>query len=150
MCSNSESSNWMIRLWWFIRFHLWVFYLVFIAFVPLFSPAMWHRSRLLSSPGGIKTKHLKPHQRLYGSWVDFILQFSKTKRSFRAYETKVQICEKKLMSLKKTYIILVVVFKWSFGLHWFELKVFSAIFFGSTTFNKLTFFVFPFCVFYTL
>ena len=150
MCSNSESSNWMIRLWWFIRFQLWVFYLVFIAFVPLFSPAMWHRSRLLSSPGGIKTKHLKPHQRLYGSWDDFSLQFSETKRSFRAYETNVQICEKKLISIKKTYIILVVVFKWSFGLHWFELNVFSAIFFGSTTFNKLTFFVFPICVFYTL
>ena len=94
MCSTSESSNWMVKLWWFVRFQLWVVYLVFIAFVPLFSPAMWHKSRLLSSPDGIKTKHLKRQQRLYGSWVDFILQFSKTKQNFRFYETNVHVCEK--------------------------------------------------------
>ena len=111
---------------------------------------MWHKSRLLSSPDSIKTKHLKPQQSLYGSWVDFSLQFSKAKRSFPAYETNVQICEKKSISIKKIYIILVVVLKCYFGLHWFELNVFSAIFFGSATFNMPNLLIFLFCVFYTV
>ena len=93
-----------------------------IAFVPLFSPAMWHKSRLLSSPDGIKTKHLKPQQRLYESWIDFSLQFSKTKQNFLFYETIVQVCEK-IEIIKKSLLhirscILVV-----FRVTWFELNV---------------------------
>ena len=150
MCSTSESSNWMIKIWWFIRFQLWVFYLVFIAFVPLFSPAMWQKSRLLSSPDGLKTKHLKPQERLYGSWVDFSLQLSKRKQNFRFYETNVQNCEK-IGIIKKSLLhfrsCILVVFR--VNLIWVKCYI-SAVFFGSATFNMLNLFIFPFCVFYTL
>ena len=121
-----------------------------IAFVPLFSRAMWHKSRLLSSPDGIKTKQLKPQQSLFGSWVDFSLQLSKTKQNFLFYETNVQVCEK-IEIIKKSLLhirsCILVVFRVT--LIWVQCYI-SAVFFGSATFNMPIFFIFPFCVFYSL
>ena len=150
MCSTSEFWNWMTKLWWFIRFQLWVFYLVFIAAVLLFSPAMWHKRRLLSSPDGIKTKHLKPQQSLYGSWVEFSLQCFKTKQNFRFYETNVQVCEK-IEIIKKSLLhirsCILVVFRVT--LIWVKCSN-SEVFSARLLSTCLIFSFFAFCVFYTL
>ena len=76
-----KTSNWMIKPWWFISFQLDFLYLVFIALVPLFSPALWHKSWLRHLLMASITKNLKHQQRLRDlGW--FHSSSLQTKRSF--------------------------------------------------------------------
>ena len=112
----------MIKPCSIIIFQLNFFYLVFPALVPLFSPALSHKSRLC---------HLWWHQKQktwnlnkgYVTWVDStLLVFKRKEVSFS--KRWVNIIVKKSKSSEKTYIIKGVVFKLSFGLHCFEISVF--------------------------
>ena len=136
----------MIKLWRFIRFQLWVFYLVFTAFVKLFSPPMWHKSRLLSSRQN--TWNLNKGYRGAG----LISVFNSPKRNKISASTrlmykfveKIEIIKKSLLHIRSCIL---AVFRVT--LIWAKCYI-SAVFFGSATFNKPNLFIFLFCDFYTL
>ena len=128
-----KTSNWMIKPWWFISFQLDFLYLVFIALVPLFSPALWHKSRLRHLLMASITKKLKPQQRLRDlGW--FHSSSLQTKRSFFFEKMSELYCEKieffrKNLHYKRCCIQVVfrVTLLWNLSYFWlcyFQLTVF--------------------------
>ena len=130
------------------QFPAWFFYLVFIALVPLFSPALWHKSKLCHLLTASITKNLKPQQKLreLGWFHSSSLQ---TKRSFLLQIVSVHKY-KKIESFKinlhcKRSCIQIVFRVTSL---WVKCYV-PATVFGYAMFNRLVFYACSVCVFYT-
>ena len=132
-----KKSNWMTKSWWFISFHFNFWYLVFIALVPFFSPALWHKSRLYHLLTASITKNLKHQQRLRDlGW--FHSSSLQTKRSFFFEKMSEHYCEKieifrKNLHYKRCRIQVVfrVALLWNkccFWLCYFQLAVFLCLF----------------------
>ena len=132
-----KKSNWMIKSWWFISFQLDFWYLVFIALVPFFSPALWHKSRLCHLLTASITKNLKHQQRLpdLGWFHSSSLQ---TKRSFLFEKMSEHYCEKieifrrnlhyKRCRNQVVFRVALLRNKCYFWLRYFQLAVFLGLF----------------------
>ena len=124
------------------------FYLVFVALVPLFSPALWQKSRLCQLLMAPKTKNLKPQQRLRDlGW--FHSSSLQTKRSFLFEKMREQYCEKIEIFRKNLHYkrcCIQVVFRVT--LLWNK-RYPSTTVFSYATFSMLCFYVCSIFVFYT-